>query len=258
MVCSFPTDSRQAIAAPSSLWPRISKRRGGTRCGGLPSDLHCRWCDPLRVLAFAAAYTTRLGIGLCGVPRPASQPALLVRQLMTVNALAAGRLHLGLDAGWSREEWTAFVARMQAAQAGDRRSLARDEPPCAQRSRPGIAQTGRMLDAVAQHAFADGWIVTDVSTTMLEALERFLASVHRDLRAVPVSVRLAVRETQRRVRGDRALGTGCQDQLLDDLQRLSRIGVHQVILDLTGGTPWCSWLPWTTDVLRADAQTVLW
>jgi alkanesulfonate monooxygenase SsuD/methylene tetrahydromethanopterin reductase-like flavin-dependent oxidoreductase (luciferase family) len=75
--------------------------------GEYPAPLDDPWPEPIAALAAIAAvtHTVRLGTGVLIAPlRP---PALLAKQLATLDRISNGRLDIGLAAGWQREEYQA-------------------------------------------------------------------------------------------------------------------------------------------------------
>src|SRR5256714_5572478 len=66
--------------------------------------------DPLGSLAFAAARTTRVRLGVAVVNLPFVSPAYLAKQAATLDVLSGGRLDLGLGTGWSPVEFVATGA----------------------------------------------------------------------------------------------------------------------------------------------------
>src|SRR5690348_3773587 len=66
--------------------------------------------DPLVALAFAAASTSRVRLGVAIVNVPFVEPAYLAKQAATLDRLSDGRLDLGLGAGWSEPEFAAVGA----------------------------------------------------------------------------------------------------------------------------------------------------
>ena len=63
--------------------------------------------EALATLSFAAAVTTRVGLGTSVLVLPLRQPVIAAKQLATLDVLSGGRLILGLGAGWLREEFDA-------------------------------------------------------------------------------------------------------------------------------------------------------
>jgi probable F420-dependent oxidoreductase len=66
------------------------------------------WLDPLIVLSFAAAATRTIGLATGVLLLPEHHPVMLAKRVASLDALAAGRVSLGIGVGWSREEFAAL------------------------------------------------------------------------------------------------------------------------------------------------------
>jgi alkanesulfonate monooxygenase SsuD/methylene tetrahydromethanopterin reductase-like flavin-dependent oxidoreductase (luciferase family) len=66
--------------------------------------------DPVAALAYAAARTSRIRLGIGVINLPFVPPAYLAKQAATLDLLSGGRLDLGLGVGWSPAEFTASGA----------------------------------------------------------------------------------------------------------------------------------------------------
>jgi probable F420-dependent oxidoreductase len=66
--------------------------------------------DPVVALAYAAARTSRIRLGVAVVNLPFVSPTYLAKQAATLDVLSGGRLDLGLGTGWSDIEFTATGA----------------------------------------------------------------------------------------------------------------------------------------------------
>ena len=74
-----------------------------------PDDYAGRpWREPLLVLAYLAALTTRIELATGIVIAPQRQTALLAKQVAELELLSAGRLRLGLGVGWNPQEYEAL------------------------------------------------------------------------------------------------------------------------------------------------------
>jgi len=78
----------------------------------LPAD--CPVPDPLDLLAFLAAHTTRIGLATGVLVLPNHHPVVLAKRVATLDALSAGRLRLCVGVGWLREEIEACGAPFAA------------------------------------------------------------------------------------------------------------------------------------------------
>ncbi len=63
--------------------------------------------DPLHVLTFLAARTSRIKLGTAMLILPEHNPVILAKRLTTLDVLSEGRLIAGVGVGWLREEYDA-------------------------------------------------------------------------------------------------------------------------------------------------------
>jgi probable F420-dependent oxidoreductase len=74
--------------------------------------------EAVATLSFAAAVTSRVGLGTSVLVLPLRQPVIAAKQLATLDRLSGGRLVLGLGAGWLEEEFDA--CNVEYRKRGDR------------------------------------------------------------------------------------------------------------------------------------------
>lgn len=67
-----------------------------------------RWFDPLATLAYLAALTSRVRLGVSVLVLPYRPPLPTAKWLATIQELSRGRLHLGIGPGWMDAEFTAL------------------------------------------------------------------------------------------------------------------------------------------------------
>jgi probable F420-dependent oxidoreductase len=210
--------------------------------------------DPLVSLAFAAARTETIRLGVAVVNLPFVSPAYLAKQAATLDVLSGGRLDLGLGTGWSPVEFTAtgaseerrgaraeeYVAVLRALWSGGVAEYhgefytvppSRQEPPPVQG--PPILLGGSAPAALRRAGrLADGWISrsrTDLSRIADDvALVRGAAEkAGRDPGAIRIVCRGVVRPGPRG-----PLLSGSPQQIRADAAALEEQGVTELFYDL--------------------------
>src|SRR5690349_24636779 len=69
--------------------------------------------DPIAAMAYAAAVTSRIRLGVAVINAPYVSPGYLAKQAASVDVLSSGRLDLGLGLGWMPEEFTMTGSSME-------------------------------------------------------------------------------------------------------------------------------------------------
>jgi probable F420-dependent oxidoreductase len=227
---------------------------------GTDQDLHPVYhsvLDPVAALAFAAARTSRIRLGIGVINLPFVPPAYLAKQAATLDVLSNGRLDLGLGVGWSPAEFTASGA--STARRGPRtveylqvlHTLWADEvsefdgefytvppsrmlPKPVQRPGPPVLLGGGVPAALHRAGrIADGWISS--SGADLSRLADDVALVREAAEEAgkdPAAVRVVVRGVVR-VDGpaDRLL-SGSSAKIREDVAWLAGQGVTELFYDL--------------------------
>lgn len=216
--------------------------------------------DPVATLGFLAARTSRIRLGVAVLNMPFFSPALLAKQLSTLDILSDGRLDAGLGIGWAREEYAAsgvpYTARGRRAEEffTALRTLLTDDPAeiaaglyplppvhlaprPVQRPHPPL-----LLGASAEPALrragrlADGWISASRAdpATLGQAIGVVRAAAEaagRDPRPLRFVCRAAAR-LGAPGSGERPLLHGSTEQVRGDLDRLAEQGMTEAFIDL--------------------------
>jgi probable F420-dependent oxidoreductase len=226
--------------------------------------------DPIVSLAYLAAVTERVRLGIAVVNAPFYSPIVLAKQLSTLDQVCGGRLDAGLGLGWAEQEFAAvgvdqarrgarteeFVQCLKAIWTQDvvdfqsefyRVPPARVEPKPVQRPHPPLLLGGGAEPALRRVGrIADGWIsasrhdlrgIAGDIAVMKQAAEQ----AGRDPAALRFIVRGVLDVTQEDGRAGRRPLHGSVQQIRQDIVTLGEQGVHEVFLDLnfvpTVGSP---------------------
>jgi probable F420-dependent oxidoreductase len=227
---------------------------------GTDQDLHPVYhsvLDPITALAFAAARTSRIRLGVGVINLPFVPPAYLAKQAATLDVLSTGRLDLGLGVGWSPAEFTASGA--STARRGPRtveyvqvlHTLWADEvsgfdgefytippsrmlPKPVQRPGPPLILGGGVPAALQRAGrIADGWISS--SGADLTRLADDIALVRKGAEEAgkdPAAVRVIVRGVVRADGPAARLLSGSYDKIRQDAAWLGEQGVTELFYDL--------------------------
>jgi alkanesulfonate monooxygenase SsuD/methylene tetrahydromethanopterin reductase-like flavin-dependent oxidoreductase (luciferase family) len=203
--------------------------------------------EPFTTLSWLAGITHRVRLGTTVLIVPYRHPLLVARMAANLNELSGGRLVLGVGVGWARQEFEAldvpFTRRgaLTDSYLQTIRAAWRDGEDDYHAGRIPI-WIGGNSDAGLRRAvrFGEPWHPLGFRMPWLrEALDRLATIAAEQERPVPPFVpRITFRLTDTPVAGpDRRAGEGTLDQVLDDLDQLSRLGAETVVLDPFSGGP---------------------
>jgi probable F420-dependent oxidoreductase len=219
--------------------------------------------DPLIMLAYAAARTSRIRLGVSLINFPFVTPVYLAKEATSLDVLSDGRFDLGLGAGWQREEFIAsgvsqerrgaraeeFVAALRTLWEDEVSEFngefytippSRQFPKPVQKPHPPVL-LGGVAEAALKRAgrIADGWLsrsATDLSRIheQIAIVRRAAEEAGKDPESVRVVVRGVVRagEEARDESGERLRLSGSYDQIREDAAWLAEQGVTELFYDL--------------------------
>ena len=122
--CGYPeTATRLARAAEAagfeSLWVADHVVLPDPPMPQRPMAPDMRLLDPVVMLTFYAALTTRIRLATGVIVLPQRQPLVLAKQLASLDVLSNGRLMFGLGVGWCEPEFQALGVAFEHRGAGE-------------------------------------------------------------------------------------------------------------------------------------------
>jgi probable F420-dependent oxidoreductase len=213
--------------------------------------------DPLSLLAYLSAVTSRVRLGVAILNLPFSAPVVTAKALTTIDRLSNGRLDVGFGTGWQAEEFDAVGVTMErrGARADDFLQCldalwpggvveyhgqfydvprARFDPPAIQTPHPPVL-LGGLADAALRRAgrAADGWISSsqaDLSRIgeSIEVVRAAAVDAGRD----PAVLKFVCRGVVKVRSGERSPLCGSIDEIRSDLGDLAAQGVTETFVDL--------------------------
>jgi len=216
--------------------------------------------DPLVTLSFLAARTTRIRLGVAVLVMPLHAPAVLAKQLTTLDVLSGGRLDVGLGNGSMSEEYTAagvsptglgqraddFLACLHALWSGQapvehdgafyRVPPAVFAPGPIQKPHPPLLLGGSSAAALRRAGrLCDGWIASSRATpdavrAAISVVRDSAEEAGRDADALRFVCRAPVR-IRSRTGAERPLFTGTTDQVRSDMAALADTGLTEIFVD---------------------------
>lgn len=226
--------------------------------GSLP-DVYKHVLDPLEALTFAAAHTSRIGLGTSVLDIPYYNPVMLARRLTTLDVLSGGRLRVGLGLGWSKDEfdtvgaslgdrgrradeflrllkaiWTTDPVEFHGTYYHLPRSVIHPKP--IQKPHPPIYLAAFAPAALKRAAtLANGWNPTGIPlggmAQMIGQLRDMAKSAGRDPATVEVLVRANLLITPQSLGADRWPFTGSVDQIKADIDQVKALDVNELFFD---------------------------
>jgi probable F420-dependent oxidoreductase len=214
--------------------------------------------DPMLTLAYAAARTRTIELGVAVINLPYLSPTVLAKQVSTLDVLSGGRAVLGLGTGWSEPEFRATGSdpnprgRRTVEYVAALRTLWNDPvarldgefyqvPPSTMAPRP-VRPGGPpvLLGGTAEPALrragriADGWVsssragFTDIARGT-RTVRRAAEEADRDPDAVRIVVRGVVQAGER---DDERPLSGSWEQILAGAEQYAEAGVTELFYDL--------------------------
>ena len=243
------------------LWPvKPQTPYPVTADGSLPEGYKYS-LDPLDTLTFAAARTQKIALGTSVLDMPYYNPVTLARRLTTIDVLSNGRLRVGLGLGWSKDEMDATNADMtqRGAMADEFLQVLKaiwttnpvqyegkffrvpesyiSQKPV-QKPHPPVYLAAFAPPALKRLAtMADGWNPVAIPVAgmaqMFGAVQQMAKEAGRDPSSLAMVVRANLHITDKPLGAERGIFAGTLGQIREDAQACAKIGVHELIYDVT-------------------------
>jgi probable F420-dependent oxidoreductase len=222
--------------------------------------------EPLTVLGFAAACTSRIGLGTTVIILPYRNPVVTAKVLSTLDVLSAGRVTAGMAVGWTEDEFKALGVPFQERGALSDEYIAAFKalwtqetptfhgqhvrfeniafaPKPVQKPHIPIWIGGNSRRAIRRAvALGDGWHPTRPLPEDVKAGLAYLREVCEQRRRDPQSLTIAVREPLKfyhDAEAGRRLRPclGSTQKIIDDIGRYQEAGVDSIVLDTFYSSP---------------------
>jgi alkanesulfonate monooxygenase SsuD/methylene tetrahydromethanopterin reductase-like flavin-dependent oxidoreductase (luciferase family) len=192
--------------------------------------------EPLIVLAYLAAVTRRVTLGTSVYLLPLRSPLLALRQVVTLDRLAEGRLVLGIGVGWLEAEFAAVGVpyRQRGRRTDEAIAVLRQQEP-----HPPLWIGGRSQAAVRRAArVGDAWHPSHLT---FDELRRHVPELRAECeRAGRSPDDVAVTTRRKLVLGspgddDRVLG-GDPGAIAATVAELEQVGVSHLLVEIPGSS----------------------
>jgi probable F420-dependent oxidoreductase len=228
---------------PGAVWPKAFERV----------------LDPIVTLAYVAAATKRIRLGTSVLIMPFYAPAVLAKQLATLDVLSGGRLDVGLGIGWSEDEYDAvgvpFKARGRRANEflrcldmiwtqdvvefqGEfyRMPRCRVEPKPVQKPRPPITIGGYGSTVVRRavelgDGFNGGNMPMSAVAPLVQEVRDAASALGKDPNALHIVCRGSYRVHDSHQGKDRRPLWGTMDEIREDISRYADAGLTELFLE---------------------------
>jgi probable F420-dependent oxidoreductase len=222
--------------------------------------------EPLTVLAYTAACTTRIRLGTTVIILPYRNPVVTAKVLSTLDVLSGGRVTAGMGVGWTEDEFKAlgvpfkergalsdeYIAAFKALWTQEKPAFHGQyvhfeniafEPKPVQKPHIPIWIGGNSRRAIRRAvALGDGWHPTRPLVEEVRAGMAYLQDVCAHRGRDPKGLQIAVRQPLKFYDGAEASIKrrplfGSPAKIIDDLGRYHVAGVQYCLLDTFYSTP---------------------
>jgi probable F420-dependent oxidoreductase len=232
--------------------------------GSFPAPTTDPLLEPIAAMGVLAGATKRVKLGTAVLIIPYRNPVLTARMLITIDQFSGGRVVLGAGVGWLREEFEvlntadfalrgkatdeyleifkALSAGGEVAYQGETYSFlpVHSVPGSVQQPHPPVLIGGVSNPALRRVARNDGWLAVALGREQmperLAALKRICGEQGRrfDDLQLAYKIFIAPGEPKTGPFGSRDMGSGSQQQIVDDLKSILDAGFQKIVVRYRG------------------------
>jgi probable F420-dependent oxidoreductase len=234
---------------------------------GDPTHIGSMIYEPLTVLAFVAACTTRIRLGTTVIIVPYRNPLVTAKVLSTIDVLSGGRVTAGVGVGWMEAEFSAlgvpyqgrgalsdeYIKAMKVLWSEDRPAFHGQhvqfenigfDPKPVQKPHIPVWIGGNSRSAISRAArLGDGWHPTRPHVQDIKAgaelLREFCDQHGRDPNSVTIAARLPLKFLEDTPGGatKRRPLLGSPQEIIDEIGQYRDVGVQYIVLDTFYSAP---------------------
>ena len=247
------------------------------------SELWRNVYDPMMVLSYVAARTSKIKLGTSVLIMPYRNPIVTAKMLATLDQMSGGRVIAGVGSGWNQAEYDALGEpfRQRGSRTNEYLKLWQAcwapgittfqgryfsfenmhvNPKPLQRPHPPIWVGGSGTGSLRRAArFAQVWQPTPASLEDLISNQEYLANISSQLGQKPPRTRMSFRVNLSNItgsssNGDRPTGQGTPEQVASDMKRYRHeAGLEEFQINFNG----CGSLQQLLDSMDALVQEVI-
>ncbi len=241
------------------LWPLTPRKPYPATPDGLLPEVYQFVLDPIVSLTYAAANTKNIRIGSAIINVPYHTPAVLAKQLATLDLISRGRLDFGIGLGWSEDEyiatnvpfknrgdrvdefircilnlWTEDVSEFDGTFYQVPKSIVNPKP--VQKPHPPITVGGfnpRTFERAVN--LGDGYngiiMPFDQMKGIIEGLKEAADKSDRNFSELQIVCRAFTTIMDQSPGNDRSPLTGTVEEIKDDLKRFEEMGITEIFFE---------------------------
>ena len=233
--------------------------------GGFPAPIEDPLLEPIATMAVLAGSTTSIRIGTAVLIIPYRNPILLARMLITIDQFSGGRITLGAGVGWLKEEFEVlntadfslrgkvtdeYLEIFKSLCNGNEVSYKGETynfdpiysvPGSVQKPHPPILIGGIANPALRRVVrYGDGWLAVALDAIRmkerLSTLKQLCESSGRVFDDLDLVYKKFINpgEAKKGPFGEREIGSGSEQQIIDDLKSILGAGFSSVIVRYRG------------------------